>query len=151
MSVKKYSPNGLPFLQAQILEQIYLDICQEKETQIKLFFEARDISKLNRYGVIHKLYNFLEEFPYSLIEEKIIEYKLKHDSLVADPFCGSGTTLVPANMFRINAIGFGTNPLMIFISKVKTTWDIDIDKFKKQIRIVGNEFLQRVNQILPIL
>jgi DNA modification methylase len=221
---KKYSPNGLPFLQAQVLEQIYLDISLNRETdinklseitdypstskilrgainsliqknflsgslesgfavpddkfdffqnvikkndcqnkfysdkiinyfdkshpsQLEIFLEAVDISYLNRYGVVHKWYNYLEEFPYSLIEEKIKEYKLKDGSLVVDPFCGSGTTLVSANMFHLNAIGFDVNPLMIFVSTVKTTWSIDIDELKKTITQVCKQFLREIKQV----
>ena len=177
---KKYTPSALPFLQAQILQQIYFDISRnrktdikllsqmsgyppqskilknaietlvkknfligpkdekyfvpdtrfdffqsvlkkfdynnkeysskiiahiyKKSTQIELFLEKKSISELNRYGVIHKWYDYLEDFPYSLIEEKFIEYKLKSNSIGVDPFCGSGTTMVTANMFHFDAI-----------------------------------------------
>ena len=217
---KKYTTSGLPFLQAQILQQIYLDISRNKSTdinllsqisdyppqskilnnalvslgnknfingsldegfvvpesrfaffqkvikkfdcngklysskiidhinkesiQLELFLETKSISDLNRFGVIHKWYDYLEDFPYSLIEEKFVEYNLRNDSIVVDPFCGSGTTMVTANMFHFDAIGFDANPLMTFVSKVKTTWDIDISSLNKTIRKVGNEFLKKV-------
>jgi len=220
---KKYSPKGIPFLQAQILEQIYVDIAQNRKTEIKklaeiteypptskillnaihglvkkqflegdlesgftvpehrfdffqriikarnyqnkhyskkifdylekgnsqieLFLETKDISTLNQYGIIHKWYNYLEEFPYSLIEDKIIEYNLKEGALVVDPFCGSGTTLVSANMFKLDAVGFDSNPLMTFISSVKTEWDIDIEKFEYWIRIVFKQFLNKIKTL----
>lgn len=220
---KKYSPNGLPFLQTQILEQIYLDIGLSRKTDIKklseitdypanskillsainsliqknflsgslefgftvpddkfsffqhiikkndyrnksystkiiryfdkgpsqleIFLEAIDISHLNRYGVVHKWYNYLEEFPYSLIEEKIKEYKLKDESLVVDPFCGSGTTFASANMFHLNTVGFDVNPLMIFVSTVKTTWDIKLDEFKELAKQICQQFLHTVKQL----
>ena len=221
--IKKYTPAGLPFLQAQILQQIYLDITTNKTTdlkilsgisdypqeskilknaidslitknfiygslqegfsipeekfdffqkivkeldhngkvysskivdhinknssQLKLFLQTKSISELNTYGVIHKWYDYLEDFPYSLIEEKFVEYNLKDDSLVVDPFCGSGTTLVTGNMFHNNAIGFDANPLMTFVSKVKTTWNIDITKLSDIIKKVGNEFITRVKTL----
>ena len=40
---------------------------------------------------------------------------------VLDPFCGSGTSLVEANLHGINAIGSDLNPLARLIAKVKTT------------------------------
>lgn len=220
---KKYTPSGLPFLQAQILQQIYLDISRNKSvdinllsqisdyppqskilnnaieslvkknfitgsldegfvvpefrfdffqkvikkfdyngkvysskiinhinkkyTQVELFLETKSISDLNRFGVIHKWYDYLEDFPYSLIEEKFIEYKLKNDSIVVDPFCGSGTTMVTANMFRYDAIGFDANPLMTFVSKVKTTWNINISTLNETIRKVGDKFLKKVKML----
>ncbi len=220
---KKYTPAGLPFLQVQLLQKIYLDISKSQNTsitalseisdypteskilknaieslinknfingslnngfsipdvrfdffqniikkfdhngkayssklidhthknssQLELFFETKSISDLNRYGVIHKWYDYLEDFPYSLIEEKIIKYDLNDNSLIVDPFCGSGTTMVTANMFHINAVGFDSNPLMTFVSKVKTTWDYDISNLTNTINQVSSEFLRRVKQL----
>lgn len=42
-------------------------------------------------------------------------------SLVADPFCGSGTTLLEAILLGHDAVGFDINPLACLISTVKTT------------------------------
>jgi DNA modification methylase len=41
--------------------------------------------------------------------------------LLFDPFCGTGTSLVEANLRGINAIGTDINPLARLIAKVKTT------------------------------
>lgn len=43
------------------------------------------------------------------------------NSLVLDPFCGSGTTLVEAFLAGRSAAGIDVNPLAVLISKVKTT------------------------------
>lgn len=40
---------------------------------------------------------------------------------VLDPFCGSGTTLIEAQLAGRTAIGFDTNPLACLIAAVKTT------------------------------
>jgi len=112
-----------------------------------LFDEYRSISDLNKLGVIHKWYNYLEDFPYTLIEDKIKEYKVRHRALIVDPFCGSGTTLISANMFRCNAIGFDANPLMTFISKIKTTWDINLDNFEVDVINISSEFLNKVHYL----
>lgn len=52
--------------------------------------------------------------------ELLSEYG-KKTSLLFDPFCGTGTTLVEANLKGINAIGTDLNPLARLISKAKTT------------------------------
>jgi len=41
---------------------------------------------------------------------------------VLDPFCGTGTVLLEANLSGRNAIGADANPLAVLISKVKTTY-----------------------------
>ncbi len=110
-----------------------------------LFPEHDSVSDLNKTGCVHKWYNYLEEFPFSLIEDKINEYDIKSGSLVCEPFAGSGTTLVSANLFKCDAIGFDANPLMTFISKVKTNFDIDLDKLKKSVINVSEEFLTNIH------
>ena len=217
------NPNKLPFLQAQILQRIYLDLSKQKKTTIEelskltyypieskiladaikmlinkgflkynslndftipddclgllseivkrndykhkeyskkiikfaeskddfpstLFESEQTISDLNKFGVIHKWYDYLEDFPYSLIEEKIIEYKLKPESLIVDPFAGSGTTLISANLFKCNAVGFDANPLMTFISEIKTTWDVDLIRLKKEISYISKKFIKEIQK-----
>jgi DNA modification methylase len=214
------NPNKLPFLQAQILQKIYINIFEKKNTSIeelseltdypieskilkdainaivtkgfiegslvtgfkipqlckKLYesvtkkndykhkeynqdllnikkiilqkntlFEDETISDLNKHGVIHKWYDYLEDFPFSLIEEKIKEYQIKPNSLIVEPFAGSGTTCISANFFQSNSIGFDANPLMTFISSVKTTWNIDLQSFEKDIIYVAKEFIKNIH------
>ncbi len=42
--------------------------------------------------------------------------------LLFDPYCGTGTSLVEANLRGINAVGTDINPLARLIAKVKTTY-----------------------------
>jgi len=218
---KCINPNKLPFLQAQILQKIYLNLFENKQTIIEelsdltgypkyskilhdalqslvekgflegnltsvfklpescldffsfiikkndykhkeysdrilkfeslenqtlnLFEEENTISDLNKLGFVHRWYDYLEDFPYSLIEDKIKEYKINSDSLIVDPFSGSGTTCVAAKFFQYNSIGFDTNPLMIFISEVKTTWNLDLKLYRNEVVKVAKQFLEKIH------
>ena len=42
------------------------------------------------------------------------------DFLIADPFCGFGSTLVAARMHGLRSIGMDVNPLAAYVSRVKT-------------------------------
>lgn len=128
---KKYSTNILQFTTS---ENIFPSL-----------FEEQTISELNKYGVVHRWYDYLEDFPYSLIEDRIKEYNIKANSLIIEPFAGSGTTCVAANFFQCNSVGFDANPLMAFISKVKTTWDIDLAIYKKQVIKIARQFLEKIH------
>jgi DNA modification methylase len=52
---------------------------------------------------------------------RILDEYGKNSSLLFDPYCGTGTSLVEANLRNINAIGTDINPLARLIAKVKTT------------------------------
>lgn len=55
------------------------------------------------------------------IARMIIQEFSKENDVILDPFCGSGTVLVEANLLKRNCIGIDINPLAYLISKVKTT------------------------------
>ena len=52
---------------------------------------------------------------------RILDEFGKNSKLLFDPYCGTGTSLVEANLRNINAIGTDINPLARLIAKVKTT------------------------------
>ncbi len=52
---------------------------------------------------------------------RILDEYGKDAELLFDPYCGTGTSLVEANLRGINAIGTDINPLARLIAKVKTT------------------------------
>ncbi len=54
--------------------------------------------------------------------------------LILDPFCGSGTVLLEANLCDRNAIGIDVNPLATLIAKVKTT-NYSIQELKKYLAL----------------
>ncbi len=49
-----------------------------------------------------------------------------------DPFVGTGTTLIECKKRGINSIGIDANPVTAFASRVKTTWDIDLDEYGRR-------------------
>ena len=117
-------------------------------TQLTLFntnHSNNTISQYNNGGICHRWYNYLEDFPYYLIEKKIKKYGLNETSIIVDPFTGSGTTNVSSKMFNIKSFGFDANPLMSFISQVKTNWTIDLSILKKEVLRVSNKFLKNIN------
>jgi DNA modification methylase len=59
---------------------------------------------------------YIPQIPHSLIDELS-----SCGETVVDIFCGSGTTLVEANLLGRNAIGIDANPLACLISEAKTT------------------------------
>jgi len=99
------------------------------------------ISHLNNdEKIFHRWYDYLEDFPPSLIFQKLTEYNIRKNGIVLDPFAGSGTTLITANLLGINAIGIDVNPVASFVSRVKTNWNIDLVLFRKEVNKIVTDF-----------
>jgi len=74
---------------------------------------------------VHNWYRFVLSFPPHLVRDYLSSFNLGPDSVVLDPFCGTGTTLVEAKLQGIPSIGIEATPMAHFASSVKTTWEID--------------------------
>lgn len=71
--------------------------------------------------VIHTIHPYPAKF-IPQIPRKLIElYHPADSSVVLDPFCGSGTTIVEAIDLGLDAIGIDVNPLACLITRAKTT------------------------------
>ncbi len=57
--------------------------------------------------------------------------KIKHGETLFDPFVGSGTAVLEAQILGVNAIGLDISPLCVLISKVKTESVEVLDEIKK--------------------
>lgn len=90
--------------------------------------------------IVNRWYELLEDFPPSLVWDKLVEYKIKPNDTVLDPCSGSGTTVTTGKLFGSNVIGIDINPVAAFASKVKTTWDFDLKTLKKEINSILNDY-----------
>lgn len=79
-----------------------------------------DFKEANTKQASHGFHSYPAMLVPQIATELLSEYG-KKTSLLFDPFCGTGTTLVEANLKGINAIGTDLNPLARLISKTKTT------------------------------
>jgi DNA modification methylase len=79
---------------------------------------------------IHGWFTYPAGYSYKLVEVKIEEANLNSNSLVLDPFLGSGTTCLASKMLGVPSIGYEAHPFVTQITKAKMNWDIDTSEFR---------------------
>jgi hypothetical protein len=67
---------------------------------------------------LHSMSSYLGSFPPRLPRRIIAEW-IPNRATVLDPFCGSGTTLVEANISGRRSVGADLNPLAVALSRAK--------------------------------
>ena len=103
---------------------------------LNLNWRERDLPEKERTKHVHRLHPYLGKFIPQLVEIFLRKYR---PTLVYDPFVGSGTTLVEANVLGIDSIGTDISAFNVLLSKVKTA-DYDIPLLEKEIYEILNRF-----------
>jgi DNA modification methylase len=85
---------------------------------------------VNQY-LTHWIYPYKGKFHPQMIRALLNILKLEANETVLDPFIGSGTTALEAQLLGMDCIGIDVSPLCILQSKVKTESIYVIDKIKR--------------------
>lgn len=83
----------------------------------------------------HWIYPYKGKFHPQMIRALLNIIKMKKDETLLDPFVGSGTAILEAQLLGINGIGIDISPLCVLISKVKTESINAIDEIEKYKRL----------------
>ncbi len=91
---------------------------------------------------------FIPEIPHQLIKL----FPPEEGSIILDPFCGSGTSLVEAISMGFDAFGIDLNPLACLISRVKTRpFFADLGKIGKEITSSAMDKFSDGNVEVPVI
>ncbi len=80
---------------------------------------------------VHAWYRFVLSYPPHLVRKYLDLFDLRKTSVVFDPFCGTGTTLVESQKHSIRSMGADAHPYAAFVSKAKTRWSVPVSVLEK--------------------
>jgi len=102
--------------------QIPLEFAARQEPQFVLDGRCVEFPEgLRTAEFTHTLHRFPGKFVPQVARELLNLVDANERSAIADPFCGSGTSLVEASLLGIPCEGIDFDPLAVFISTAKTT------------------------------
>jgi DNA modification methylase len=105
----------------------------EKDNEIKIqSYSGKITFNENGNKHVHRWSPYVQGFSSTFVKAMIDRYEIKPGMCIADPFLGSGTVTVCAKMSGINSIGIEVMPLMAFMARVKTVWNTDTQKLKRE-------------------
>ncbi|MCD6086153.1 site-specific DNA-methyltransferase, partial [bacterium] len=91
-----------------------------------------NVREYERTKHVHRLHPYLGKFIPQLVEVFLKHYFKKGDWIL-DPFLGSGTTLIEANVLGMHSVGIEISEFNCLIAKVKTQ-KYDIPLLEKEIK-----------------
>jgi methylase of polypeptide subunit release factors len=91
-----------------------------------------DFSKANTKEYTHAFHIYPAMMIPQIARRIISDVLTEHDRIILDPYCGSGTSLVEANIAGKSAIGIDINPLALMIASAKVT-PIDPERLDRQL------------------
>lgn len=121
----------------------YFKFVKGKPTDYFQIIQKNRTRSVNQY-LTHWIYPYKGKFHPQMIRALLNIIGLDQGNTVLDPFIGSGTTAVEAQLLGINCIGIDISPLCILQSKVKTE-SIDV---LPQIIEWKEEITKRINPSL---
>jgi SAM-dependent methyltransferase len=92
----------------------------KQSPQIPTITSPRKEKKLG----LNQAYDFALSFDSELVAKILDRFQASRNSLVVDPFCGTGTTLVECKRRGIRYVGVDANPACVFVARGKLDWEV---------------------------
>ncbi len=123
-----------------IKRSAYFKTVNGKYTNYFLIIQKNITRSVNQY-LTHWIYPYKGKFHPQMIRALLNIIGLREGDTVLDPFIGSGTTALEAQLLGINCIGVDISPLCVLQSKVKTESIEAINEIEE----IKNNFLNKAN------
>jgi len=136
---QRFSHGGVcPDEARRALEARWGDLLEESDR-----FDRRLVSfQANKTERLHRWFKFREGFSAALVEQLMREFGLEAGHVLLDPFAGSGTTLLVAQLLGIHGVGIDLLPHNYL------TWKVKADLFAYDLSAL-RALRQQVKEITP--
>lgn len=104
----------------------YFKYVKERQTCYFQIIQKNRTRSVNQY-LTHWIYPYKGKFHPQMIRSLINIIGLEPGNIVVDPFIGSGTTALEAQLLGIDCVGIDISPLCVLQSKVKTESIFELD------------------------
>lgn len=94
----------------------------------------------------HDWYRFVLSYPPQLVRDYLRRFNLSSKSLVLDPFCGTGTTIVEAKFSEIASIGLEANRFAQFASQTKVNWNVCPVELIETAQLISAKVISRLSE-----
>jgi DNA modification methylase len=104
------------------------------ERQFKIHIGRRDGEiqfNPNEKRPVHRWWPYVQGFSARFVTDTCNRYGVGRDSVVFDPFCGSGTVPVSARVLGAKGVGIDMMPIAAFVAAAKGEWDVGPDELWK--------------------
>jgi len=138
--LREFKLLNLKNLDEVIKRTAYFKIVNGNYTHYFRIIQRNNTRSVNQY-LTHWIYPYKGKFHPQMIRALLNIIGLKEGDTVLDPFIGSGTTAVEAQLLGINCLGIDISPLCVLQSKVKTESVEAIDEIEK----IKETILNKIN------
>ncbi|MFQ5980884.1 MAG: DNA methyltransferase [Candidatus Heimdallarchaeota archaeon] len=102
--------------------------------------------KDSRKMPVHRWFYYPTGFSVRLVFAAFSSFSIGKEDVVLDPFVGSGTTCICAQLLGINSIGIEAHPFVFQMAKAKINWDLDQKIVQSAVRSFLNELQIRMSE-----
>jgi DNA modification methylase len=129
-SLREFVLSGAPDTDTLIRRLAYFKTIGDRVTDYYRLTRYNRMRSVNQY-LTHWIYPYKGKFHPQMIRALLNLLELKENETILDPFIGSGTAAVEAQLLGINCVGVDISPLCVLQSKVKTESVYAIDNIKR--------------------
>ncbi|MEE9410373.1 MAG: DNA methyltransferase, partial [Candidatus Heimdallarchaeota archaeon] len=118
-SLRSFNVQEIPDIDSFRNKTAYFEEINREKTLYRKITSRNITRSINQY-LTHWFYPYKGKFHPQMIRSLLNFMNLKEGDTVLDPFIGSGTTALEAQLLGINSIGIDVSEVCYLISKVKT-------------------------------